>query len=388
MSMDTEIDDLDDEILDDQIDDREVDEPSGRSVRDSLEKAWEDHGGDLPEARKDARERRKEDRQERNGRDRTETKGGPKDAQGRFVSREAPKGDPAQRDGAPAPDATRDAPATSAIQPPNGWSPEAKEAWSKLSPAVQAAVTKRETDMTNGARQLQERYGGIHRLSQALAPRFQRYNLTPDRGFANMASWFEAIETNPAHGISQLAKLYNVDVRQLGAQAPAAQPGVATNGQTPSPRPDPRLDQLVNWARNLEQNRLNEVQQAKLSAWSPQKPHFAAVRQLMGDMLQISSDNRDPRFLNEAQTDVDLDKLYQAAIQSHPEIGPQVIREKLEEERKARQARVDRARQAGGSLRPGTPGSAPRVGEKSAKAKKGETARDTIRRVWDEMRSA
>ena len=380
-----DLDQLDDEILDDQTDDRDdAGDDKPRSIRDSVESAWEKHGGELTEERKDARERRREERDERREKDKPRERGDREKAVS--PADRSPKS--GSQDGAPAPE-QRDAPAAS-MQPPNGWSPEAKAIWAKLPPAVQAAVTKRETDMTAGARQLQERYGGIHRMiTSELAPFSQKYNLPPAQVMANAVTWLQAIERDPINGLRQLAQLYKVDASKLGAAAPAPAPG-APNGVTPQARPnaDPRIDHLVRWATTMEQTRRNEVQEAKLVSWSPNKPHFGEVRALMGDLLENAVRSQDPRFLNDAGTDVDLDKLYQAACQVHPEVGPQIIREQAEQERRQQQGRLNQKRRAGSSMRPGTPGSAPLKGEQPKQLKKGSSVRAHVQAAWDEARSA
>jgi hypothetical protein len=392
MSIDTETDDLD--LLDRELgtDDGD-DEPKGRSIRDSLEKAWEDHGGELTEDRKEARERRREERDERQerrrgGKDKDKPKGDGTGKASPFYSREAPKGDQGkqvspQTDGQAAPD-----PASSE-GPSAWWKKDGKELWDRLDPQARQLISQRENLMTQGARQLQERYGGIHRITQHLAPRFQRYNLAPERGFANMASWFEAIENNPAAGLRELAKLYKVDLTN-GVATPQPAPNGAPTGQTPQARPqaDPRIDSLMRWAGEMQQTRRNEVQEAKLSAWSPNRPHFAAVRSLMGDLLENAVRSQDPRFMNDAGTDVDLDKLYEAAVRVHPEVGLQVIEEQAEAKRREQQARITQARRAGSSVRPGTPGSAPLKGEQQKKLSKGSSVRQHVQQAWDDLRSA
>jgi hypothetical protein len=369
----------------DVTDDEDLPE-KGQSVRDSIEKAWEDHGGELPEERKEARERRRDEKDNNASRVARDNGKESREARGRD-SREAPKrsGDPAKL--IPSSTGEQSLASTPAIAPPTSWSAEAKAVWNKLHPSVQAAVNKRETEFENGRRQITERYGGIHRLTQALAPRFQRYNLSPDRGFANMASWFEAIENNPAAGIRELAKLYKVDLGQPGAAAPAQAQGAPNGTQAIDPRIVRSLQDLYQWRQNLEQTRSTEVQNAKLSAWSPNKPHFAEVRSLMGDLLENAVRNQDPRFLNEAQTDVDLDKLYKAAIQVHPELGVLEIKQAWEQEQREHGARVAQARRAGSSIRPGSPGSAPLKGEAPKKLPKGSSVRAHLQAAWDEARS-
>lgn len=108
----------------------------------------------------------------------------------------------------------------------------------------------------------------------------------------------------------------------------------------------------------------------------------------MGDLLENAVRQQDPRFLNEAGTDVDLDKLYIHACLVHPEVGPQIVKERAEKERNERLARINQKRRAGASMRPGTPGGAPLKGEQPKKLPKGSGVRAHLIAAWDEARSA
>lgn len=376
MSMDgTDLDDTDLGTIEGaEIADELRDEPAERpSVREVLEKSWKEHGGELPESRK----RSSAPKEEIQARDATK-KGAPTD-------KSAGKAAGAER-------VTRE-PATGAVEAasqssaaPNGWSSEAKADWGKLPPHVQAAVTKRETEMSAGARQLQERYGGIHRaVTNQLTPAAQKYGLTPDRVLENALSWFTLIEQNPAHGLAALARTYNLDASKLGAAAPAP-PGGASNGQAPQQFQDPRVDQIARMVQDMQQRGHQEAQQAELKAWSATKPHFAAVRQTMAQIVSGASQLQDTSIMTDDGAKVDLDKVYEKAIWMHPEVREQILKEQQEQARKARQQQADNARRAGASVRPGTPGSGSlRNGE--VKPKKGETVRETIKRAMAELRS-
>lgn len=378
MSMDgsdTEVEDLSPIEGAELADELHDEQPERLSVRDSINKAWKEHGGELPESRQP-----KDDR-DKPGHDKQPVAAADKGAPGRKGADKAPASVPVttDRQGTEA----SPAPAGSA---PSGWTKEAQAEWGKLPPAVQAAITKREIDMSAGAKQLQERYGGIHKTVQTLAPTFQKLGVTPDRGLENMVSWFQTIEQNPLEGIKALAQTYKIDASKLGAALPAPAPNGSSNGQTQPSLADPRYDQLARTVAEMQHRGHQEAQNAELTAWSATKPHYQAVRQTMAQIVAGAAQMQDTSILSADGAKVDLDKVYDKAVWMVPEVRAAVLKENQEAARKARQAQVDNAKRAGSSVRPGTPGSgSSRNGE--VKPKKGESVRDSIKRAFSELRS-
>lgn len=350
-----------------------AEQPERLSVRDALEKSWKEHGGELPESRQP-----KEDRRERPAKDKQPVAAADTGAPGKAAKAADRVPSTEGRQGTEAPQA-------SAAAVPSGWSKEAKAEWDKLPPAVQAAVTKREADMTAGAKQLQDRYGGIHRVvtTQLTAPS-RKYGLTPDKILENAVGWFNAIEQNPAEGLKALARVYKIDASNIGAAAPAPAAN-GSNGQS-QPVSDPRIDQLLRTVSDMQNSRTQEVEQAKLDAWSANKPHFAKVRQLMAQVVAGAAQLQDQSILD-AGGNVDMDKVYERAIYLDPEVRAQVLKEQAEERRKANAAQVNNARRAGSSVKPGTPGGGSVRSGDAKKAPKGMTVRQSIEHAMSELRS-
>jgi hypothetical protein len=59
--------------------------------------------------------------------------------------------------------------------PPTSWSEQAKAEFARLSPEVQQAVLKRETEMQNGRQQWQDEQGRLRDIEQVIAPRREMY---------------------------------------------------------------------------------------------------------------------------------------------------------------------------------------------------------------------
>jgi hypothetical protein len=355
--------------LADELRDEPVEKPERLSVRDALEKSWKEAGGELPENRKSDSRKQSVEKSDSNRRDATA------------------KGAPGKTERVTAESVEKPAAAPQPSSAPNGWSAEAKAEWSRLPPHVQAAVTKRETEMSAGARQLQERYGGIHKIvsTQLTAPA-QKYGLTPDRILENALSWFQVIEQNPAQGLAALARTYNIDASKLGTAAPAPANGASNGSPQQQQYQDPRVDQIARTVMEMQQRGQQDATQAELRQWSANKPHFDKVRLAMAQIVSGAAQLQDTSILTADGASVDLDKVYEKAIWMDPEIRSAVIKEQQEAARAARQQQADQARKAGSSVRPGTPGSgSARNGE--VKPKKGESVRDTIKRAMAELRS-
>jgi hypothetical protein len=356
---------------DESRDDRGRDgKPERLSVRDQIEKAWKEHGGELPESRREPRKRptrsELQPRKDKNS-DRDAT------LQGAPV-----KPDPTS-DGGAAPAAT---------SPPGGWSTDAKADWSKLPPHVQAAITKRETDMSAGAKQLQERYGGIHRLvTGQLAAPAQKYGLTPDRILENAVSWFNEIERNPLDGLRKLAQLYRINGATASAASPSGQPnanpGQASSGQIS----DPRIDTLIRVVTDMQNSQYTDAKQAELKAWSANKPHFESVRQVMAQIIAGAERLQDTSILDATGAAVDLDKVYERATWQVPEVRAAVLKEQATARRNAQTAQATQAGRAGVSVKPGTPGSGQRGDGGTKPLPKGSPVRDHIKAAMAELRS-
>jgi len=110
---------------------------------------------------------------------------------------------------------------TPADAPPVGWTADAKAEWSNLSPALKAAVLKREDEIAKGGQQWsaeKRRYEGV------LAPLAQegaRYGLNAEQAAQTLLAAHHRLEKNPVDGILQLCNQYGVNPSTLAGQQPA-----------------------------------------------------------------------------------------------------------------------------------------------------------------------
>lgn len=116
--------------------------------------------------------------------------------------------------------------AQTAAAPPAGWTAAEKATvWPTLSPAAQAAVSRREADMANGGKQWSEekrRYEGILApVAQAARAR----NMSTEQGLQTLLAAQSALDTNPVDAIKHIARSYGVDLATLaGTQAANGSP--------------------------------------------------------------------------------------------------------------------------------------------------------------------
>lgn len=307
------------------------------------------------------------------------------------------------------------APDTSA---PEAWTRDAKDQWGKLPPAVQAAVTKREADVANGIKQLQEKY---REIDAAIAPRLETLKRTghaPAQAINQLFLWFEALTADserlkkgqPAQAFPALAQSFGIDLSQLvpgqaaqGQQAPqqpAAQtgPGAAQGAQAaPSEIPSWFQEQMAQLQNALGQRfgsfeqALAAQNQAKtqevLGVWAKDKPYYEDVRVMMAHLLQSGAVPPMPNG------NADLDKAYDMALYALPEVRARVLadqqkaaeaarKQKEAAEKKAQQEQADKARRAAVALGPSAPGmegQAPRSG------KKGKSVRESLAEAMQEV---
>lgn len=177
---------------------------------------------------------------------------------------------------------------TAPVGPPPGWSPEAKAVFTSLPPAVQQAVAKREQEVSAGFQQ----YAGLKQrnddFERAIAPNRHIYagqGVSDAQAIANIWQWFHAIKDSPEQAFPALAEMVGFDLSAVGF--------ATADGQDHSSQHDPRLVQalsqlesrlngLTSWQEQQQRTALD----SQINAWANGKPHFAAVRQDMGRLMQ------------------------------------------------------------------------------------------------------
>lgn len=266
---------------------------------------------------------------------------------------------------------------------PEGWAAEAKAVWAELPPAVQAAVIKRETDMSRGVAELKKKYDDIDR---AIAPRLEairRHGHTPAAAVNQLFAWWEALAANPDQTFPALAQSLNYDLRRLLGQQQPQQPQQPQAPQQAQPQQaeQPQFDQTTiqrlieesikkasepleqkynslvsSWQQN-NQAKTNEI----LANWSKDKAYFEEVRERMAHLIATGAV---PPLPNGS---ADLDRAYDEAVWSIPTVRAKVLADqnratlearkaKLAAEQKAQQEQAEKAKRASGSLSPSSPG--------------------------------
>lgn len=330
-----------------------------------------------------------------------------RDRSGRFRPRKAAAAESAPAEGseagaeeapaepAAAPEGGEEAPAEQppiTAEPPRGWPKDAKEAWSQLPAAVQAAVIKRETDTQKGVDELKSRYADMDAAIQPHAEAIRSNGHTNAQAVAQLFGWFQALAHNPKVAFPALARSFNIDLGEIvGTPRPAAPAAPAADPAAPAPAADaapgglpPELQSLRDVVQQmaakmsgLEQTfeqTSHEKTKEVLQQWAKDKPHFEEVRGLMAQLVQSGAVP-----LKEGR--VDLDGAYEMAVYARPDVRAKVLADqqaaakaaadkKAADAAAARQRDADRARRTGrASLAPAAPGAAAPAGQKPVKGK-------------------
>lgn len=260
------------------------------------------------------------------------------------------------QDGKPTTDA---APSSPPAGPPAGWSADAKAQWSTLPPAIQAAVSRREQEVSDGFRQKSEELKQWQGIEQQLAPRRQSFKQMgyQDDGqvIQHLLTFADAYAQNPTALIRHLATSAGLDLRQLAGQ-PAVQPrGQQRPTATAQPRSsngqiDPAVyNELNSLKQSLAERDRRDVQgQLERFAADPNHPHFEEVRRDMAAFIRAG--------------EPDLQKAYERAIWSNPQVREKVLAEqaktKADADAQAKAAKAAAARSAAVSPRGAGPGGA------------------------------
>lgn len=260
---------------------------------------------------------------------------------------EAPK-DSATVDGKSA--ATEQA-STPALKPPTSWSPEAKSDFAKASPAIQAAVLKREAEVSDGFKQLSGDAKAWKGIDAVIAPHRQTLaNLgykNDGEAISRLLDLNAAFQRDPAGTLRQMMQAARIDPRTLAAQTPptTVPPVVAPTPAAASLTPAQIEAQIQSTIAKREAS----TTIAQFEA-DPKHPHAKepAVKRNMALALQ-------------AGTATNLEEAYQAAVFMDPRLREQVLKERTAAAPNPAQ-KVAAARSAAVSLRGSAPNGAASTG--------------------------
>lgn len=260
--------------------------------------------------------------------------------------------------------ASTEQPSTAIDAPPVGWTADAKAEWSKLSPAIKAAVFKRETEISNGGRQWSEERRRLDGLVAPIRERAARHGISEAEGIQRLVAAQDMLERDPHTAIAWLAKQYGVNLGTSGPQ-PAEGSSRMEQGSAP-PVYDPTaalapVHQSLTAIQErfaAEDRRQGEMTQQLVEqfAGSPEHPHFDAVHtEIMALIPQIKL--AEPYA---AHTDV-LQKAYDSAVWANPVTRQAELDRRVSEATAARRTanadEVAKARLAASSVRGAASGS-------------------------------
>lgn len=120
---------------------------------------------------------------------------------------------------------------TPAVAPPAGWTAAEKAEWSKLPPAIQTAVSRREAEISRGGQQWSEQKQRYEAVLSPVAQAASRYGMTAEQGLNALLAAQNRLETDPANAIRELARNHGIDLATLAGQPPAD--GSRENPQAP-----------------------------------------------------------------------------------------------------------------------------------------------------------
>ncbi|XKM41264.1 hypothetical protein A4U53_010980 [Rhizobium ruizarguesonis] len=279
-----------------------------------------------------------------------------RDEHGRFAPKETDKTAPAQQQAAAAaktaqtPAAATAAPAaqqTPQAQPqaseqqpaathrvPPGWSQEAKAQFGTLPPEVQAAVAKREQEVDNGFRVLQD-YKGLEEFT----PIVRQAGTTHADVMRKAIDWEQSLIRDPINTVIHVAKMAGVNLHALvaGQQDQILQRRPQQAQQQPTPQP-------VNVEATVEQVLRKRDTETQVNAFisDPANVHAEAV---LDDMVALISAGRASS----------LKDAYDAACWMRPDIRQQLISQAapattVQDQTSQRAAAADQARRASRSI--------------------------------------
>lgn len=196
---------------------------------------------------------------------------------------------------------TPELPPEPAYEPPSMWSKEYKDVfneWGQLERGrdyqkamldlygqTQSHVTKKEQEAAQYRQQVEQ-------WNQTFAPFQQQMNLRgvePAAFTRQLLSYYQQLNENPAATIQQLAQNYNLDLANLGANAPYRSPAEVAHEQRLA-QLERTLQQQLSQARQGEFQRLHQQIDTFASETSasgePLRPHFEHVKDIMTKLIR------------------------------------------------------------------------------------------------------
>lgn len=249
--------------------------------------------------------------------------------------------------------ASTEQPSNAVGAPPVSWAAEAKAAWAGLSPAIQNAVLKRESEVSAGFKQKSEEVRRYEGMIAPVAQEAARLGMQPDQALSALMAAHHALQRNAPAAIARLASQYGVDLATLASNPPAAQ----------TQQFDPMVSQLSQTVQSLESRLSGYLQNQTMSivdsfAKDPKHPHYEAVESEIAELLPVIQ-QANPG-LSPYET---LEKAYDRAIWSNADVRAKLIAEQTAQVQRtqvqALQSKAKQATKAAVSIKGASNGSAP-----------------------------
>lgn len=355
-------------------------EPADDSVRADIIAAMAEHGMDIPERdqpteQPDPAAAPAETSEEKTERLRNER--GQFTAKPDGAEKPAAEGDPKVSDADPA-EGNAQQP-SSAVATPTSWSADAKAEWSKLSPAVQQAVAKRENEIAQGQQRWSEREAAYSEVLTPIREVAGRYGVDERETINRLVNASNWLENDPPGFIAALAQRFGLDLTKIAQPQP-------TQGNRPQPSTaDPAIAQLSQTVAQLaaradadqkaQAARINadSAQAFDAVAKSPDFPYFADVMNALPQYIQLV--DREGTASNRTEL---LKQAYDRAVWANPAIREKLIAAQAQSQDAARKAevkqRTEKARRGAVSIN----GSAATVPAYKPPQAEGATLRDDV----------
>lgn len=254
---------------------------------------------------------------------------------------------------------------------PQSWTTDTKQAWASLPPAIQDQVLKRETETARALEQSSSARRFTSDMEQAMAPHrelLSRVGVPPAAAFARLLEAHTSLEQNAVAGLQQIAASYGLKIVNMQRSGQPGAPQQPAAQQRQAPPPDVRS--LVQQELAAEHQR--QALASEIASFGQKNPHFESVKPAMARIIQTAAS---------AGEDLSMQDAYDQAIWANPTIRAQLLAEhaapvaaqvQSEAQRAAAQAqaaadqaRVTRARAAGGSVKGAPNGTVAKPGERS-----------------------
>jgi len=172
-----------------------------------------------------------------------------------------------------------------AAAPPAGWTAAEKAEWTKLSPAVQAAVSRREAEISRGGQQWSDEKRRYEAVLSPVAEAARRNGMNTEQGLQALLNAQSFLERDPTAAIKWLAQSHGVNLATLAgspddvpsAQAPDIEAIVRRAvQQTVHPIVAPIQDR---WQQEEHSRQETTTQMVVDFAASPGHEHFNGVEE-------------------------------------------------------------------------------------------------------------